>query len=191
MKFKMLMIVFFFALMAAVPMMLIGGAVKPIMHQDETATISTEKLSDEEIVCQTVASLCNEEFNDEAIKAVTVLVKNDYHLQPEYFENSNYNSNKEIYNKVKKYYNSDTAIRNNDLQKCFVPYSDCSNGFTYSDNSYTYLDGVASPWDCYSEYYNENNKCIGVSLNGIKYLCNEGLTAEEALLWYLPKLSIS
>ena len=191
MKFKMTMIVCFFTLMAAVPLLLIGGAVGPIAYQAESTSIPSENLSEKEIVCQTAASLCDEGFNDEAIKAVTILVKNDYNLQPESYKSNNYNSNKEIYNKVKEFYHSDTEIKDTNLQKCFVPYSDCSNGFTYTDSNYTYLESVASPWDCFSDCYSENSECVGVSLNGIKYLCNEGLTAEEALGWYLPKLSIT
>lgn len=191
MKFKIMMIVCFFVLMAAVPMMLIGGAVNPVVRQPENTGILSEDLSEKEIVCQAATSLCDENFNDEAIKAVTVLVKNNYNLQPESYKGIKYSSKKEIYTKVKNLYNSDLEIRDDNLQQCFIPYSDCSNGFTYADSSYTYLDAVASPWDCYSENYNESNKCIGVSLSGIKYLCDEGLTAEEALRWYLPKLSIT
>ena len=64
------------------------------------------------------------------------------------------------------------------------------DGDVVSDN-YPYLTSVASPWDCLSEEYDENLRCVGVSMNGVNYLCAKGYSAEDALLYYLPDFSVS
>ncbi|RGS77172.1 hypothetical protein DWX71_07185, partial [Ruminococcus bromii] len=73
----------------------------------------------------------------------------------------------------------------------FVPYSETSNGTTYKNENYKYIHSVASPWDCYQTDFDANAECVGVSLSGIDYLCKNGCSAEEALLWYLPDFEIA
>ena len=59
------------------------------------------------------------------------------------------------------------------------------------NENYKYIHSVASPWDCYQTDFDANAECVGVSLSGIDYLCKNGYSAEEALLWYLPDFEIA
>ena len=76
-------------------------------------------------------------------------------------------------------------------KRCLFPYSETSNGTTYKNENYKYIHSVASPWDCYQTDFDANAECVGVSLSGIDYLCKNGCSAEEALLWYLPDFEIA
>ena len=68
-----------------------------------------------------------------------------------------------------------------------VPFAPCSNGNTQASGT---LGSVASPWDCFSPRYDPQNQCSGVSLDGVDYLCKNGLDKEEAIRWYLPEVKI-
>ena len=98
---------------------------------------------------------------------------------------------KDVYSEIRK---AAESVKNKTLRKksevLFIPFSETSNGTTYKNVNYKYLHSVASPWDCYAENYDENAECVGVSLSGIDYLCKNGCSAEEALLWYLPDFEI-
>ena len=72
-----------------------------------------------------------------------------------------------------------------------VPCCPSTNGYTEATQTYPYLRAVASPWDAFCAYRDSGQACVGVSLNGLDWLCRHGLSAEEALLWYLPGMEIS
>ena len=122
----------------------------------------------------------------------------DYRAKPDSFEANDflYEENasgnmKDVYSEIRK---AAESGKNKTLRKksevLFIPFSETSNGTTYKNVNYKYLHSVASPWDCYAENYDENAECVGVSLSGIDYLCKNGCSAEEALLWYLPDFEI-
>lgn len=147
------------------------------------------------------AAICNENFSDEAIKAIAILINTDYEVNPDYFdledkeiylsENTLDNSQKEYYSKVEEIVKSmnkkNLTVKN---EKVFIPYSQISCGHTLDSEGYEYITSVASPWDCFSQSYDENTECIGVSIIGINYLCQSGASAEKALKWYLPEFEI-
>ena len=101
------------------------------------------------------------------------------------------NSLKEYYSRVEKIVNSidkKTLTANN--ENFFIPYSQSSCGYTLASEDCEYITSVASPWDCFSQSYDESSQCIGVSVDGIDYLCKNGANAEQALKWYLPEFEI-
>lgn len=166
-------------------------------------TINDKKISDNnEILVGLTATLCNENFSDEAIKAIAILLNTDYEVNPDYFDledkevylskNEIDNSEKEYYLKVEKIVNSmerKSLTVNN--EKFFIPFSQSSCGYTLDSKECEYIKSVASPWDSFSKSYDESSQCVGVSINGINYLCNNGASAEQALKWYLPEFQIN
>lgn len=154
-----------------------------------------------EILVGLTAAICNENFSDEAIKAIAILINTDYEVSPDYFdledkeiylsENTLYNSQKEYYSRVEEIVKSmnkkNLTVKN---KKVLIPYSQISCGRTLDSEDCEYITSVASPWDCFSQSYDENAECIGVSIIGINYLCQSGASAEKALKWYLPEFEI-
>lgn len=160
----------------------------------------TNTNSDTTLVGLTYA-LCKEKFSDETIKAIAILINTDFDVKPDYFDLDNNevfiseedlnNSEKEYYSKIKNIVNSaDKKILTFNNEKVFIPYSEISCGYTLESEDFKYITSVASPWDCFSQSYDNNCECVGVSINGLDYLCQNGASAEKALKWYLPKFEI-
>lgn len=168
---------------------------------DSVSNIKADEIDKNKILCGLLAGEYKENYCKEALKAVAILINTDYAVKPEsfdvndkdicIFEEDTDNSLRENYSKIEDVFDSvsELKISVNDEFK-YIPYSDTSNGNTVKSESYEYLTCVASPWDCYSEGYSEETQCVGVSLNGIDYLCKNGASAEEALKWYLPNCKI-
>lgn len=169
-----------------------------------TGTTKTNtKSSDDtnEILVGLTSALCNENFSSDAIKAIAILINTDYLVNPEYFDLEDktvYVSKDELDNSEKEYYlKVENIVKSIDKKtltvknkKVFIPYSQLSCGYTLDSEDCEYITSVASPWDCFSKEYDENAECIGVSINGINYLCQNGASAEQALKWYLPEFEI-
>lgn len=210
MKMKVIAIILMLTLMAFLPF----AAAKIVTKNEIKSTISTadnakaknnsnkENNSDEDkVLCGLVAAIYKNDYSTETIKAITILLNNNYSVSPNefdlndgsvclYFESAD-NSIREIYPQIKKIV-SDSKVLSIyfDNKKQFVPYSQTSNGYTVYNEKYDYISSVASPWDCFSEEYDKNAECNGVSIDGLNYLCKNGMSAEDALRWYLPKCEI-
>ena len=163
--------------------------------------IDTKNSDNNKILVGLTSALCNENFCDEAIKAIAILINTDYEVNPDYFDLEDkgvYSSKDNLDNSLKEYYSKIHRIVNSmdkktltvNNEKIFVPYSQSSCGYTLDSTDCEYITSVASPWDCFTESYDENSQCIGVSINGINYLCKNGVSAEQALKWYLPEFQI-
>lgn len=160
-----------------------------------------DELSTDEILCGLVAAQYKNNYCTETLKAIAIILNTNYILNPDNFDLSDKNvcllikdadnSVKEIYNQI-----SDAVSSVKEKTLCidskafYVPYGEISNGQTTTSEKYSYITSVASPWDCFSEKYDENAQCIGASLCGIDYLCKNGNSYEDALKWYLPKFEI-
>lgn len=167
----------------------------------ETKTEDEKTDKNDEIIIGLTAVLCGENFSEEAIKAIAIMINTDYEINPEYFDLDDkeiYLSKEELINSDKEYYSKIESIVSSidkktltvKNEKIFIPYSQTSCGYTLDSEDCEYITSVASPWDCFSQDYDENTECIGVSVNGINYLCQNGATAEQALKWYLPEFEI-
>ena len=181
MKTKICMLTLLFLLMAAIPLVLVLNSIK-------IAPSATEEMTDEKTAVSAAAALCDEDSDEEVIKAAVILVKTNL-LAGEAVKADKNNSNKELNDKVAAVYNSNKEILTYQGNPVPVPYSKCSNGFT-EKGAAEYIEAVASPWDCFDKEYESDLSCRGVSMSGVKTLCGMGLSAEEALKWYLPKLMI-
>ncbi len=183
MRNKIIFISLFFVLMAGLPLSFtIYGT------QTSSEKSQTEPSADSETAA--AARLCESNFCDEAVKAAAIIARTNAAAGSGSGQNADNISDKELYNRVKSVYYSDKEILSYSGKPVFIPASSCSNGSTEKSSSLEYLDGVASPWDAFSENYSGSLSCEGVSMSGIDYLCKKGMSAEEALLWYLPMLKI-
>ncbi len=189
MKHKILMILLFFICMAAVPL---GFIVKygQTSSAKEPAPSPSAAVSKEETGALNALSLCRENFDDETIKAVCILQRTNIRAGDTEVKTADYPSETELYKRVKAIYNANKEILCYQNQTVTLPCSPCSGGFTEAAEEMPYLSAVASPWDCKSDLYDAEIHCRGVSISGVQYLCSQGLSAEEALLWYLPGFHI-
>lgn len=157
-----------------------------IVCRDNQCFDSTADNSNDEIIAL-AAELCEDDFCDEAVKAMVILANTDYPT----VKASDNNSDNEYYLLAKHYYNSNRELYiQKGGSKMYIPYAESSNGATVSNEKYPYLIPTASPWDCLDPDYEKNSVCAGVSLRGVDYLCRRGFSAEEALLHYLTGFEI-
>ena len=178
----------------------------PIKHEavdDKTdSTSKNTSKSDNEILCGLTVAACKKDYCDEAVKAIAILLNTDYSVNPDSFDLNNEdvyiekegldNSGKEFYSRIERIVNSNLELYltvNN--KKVYIPYKKSSCGYTLDSKDCEYIISVASPWDCFSSDYSENSECVGVSLDGVDYLCKNGASAEGALKWYLNSFEVS
>ena len=184
MKVRIILAGVFFLLMAALP---IGFLAENRASAGKQTT--TEKTSYAEQAVAATAALCEAADSDEVIKAVAILQKTNAAVK-KLPDTADYHSDNELYKRVNRIYHSNIEILSYQNKPVYIPCAPCSNGFTEADGNTPYLEAVASPWDCFCAQYRKDLCCEGVSVNGVRALCRRGLSAEEALLWYLPRLSI-
>ena len=182
MKYKIFMIVLFFLFMAAVPLGF-------VINNPGEGTAIEEKTDGKEIISR-AAALCEDSFSDEAVKAAVIIERTNYLAGEKNANKEDYNSNSELNKRIEQIYNSSGEIIKNNGKPVYIPCAVCSSGYTEKSSEYPYIEAVASPWDRFSDKYDSSINCVGVSLSGIKYLCEKGLDAKEALQWYLPGLEI-
>lgn len=215
MKFKIFLLIFIFLVMGIIPVISMGNtSVKSqdkennLQNMTENTTQNTEnnenKQSKNSVLEGLLYARYSEDFNVEALKAFAVLFNSNLKKDENFFnleDKKIYISDIELKEKfpekspniiktIKEIINETEQIyiyNNNEI--AFVPYSECSSGFTYTDEKYENLISIASPWDKFSKNYNKDIKCIGVSIEGIKFLTNY-YDYKTALMWYLPKYEI-
>lgn len=202
MKEKIIALILMFILMALLPF----AAAKCSDNNTSTNTMSTadtpKKPSETKdygkTLCALLAAKYDESYNSETLKALAIILNTNYKVNPNSFSDDDYlpqdkasGSMKEIYPMIRKaadYAKEKTLCINH--KAFYVPFSSVSNGSTVQSGDYSYLQPIASTWDCYSSDFSEEAKCVGVSINGVNYLCKNGSSAENALLWYLPGFEI-
>ena len=184
MKSKIASIIIFLLFMAIIPTTIIN-------FNNSDRRVFKDNINNENIkIAYIVSSLYKDNYADETIKAIAIICKNNYSIKPENKKTNitsydNFNYILKIVKSIRKYnltYNNKTV---------YIPFSKSSNGTTLKDDKYSYIRAVASPWDIYNSKYNKNNNCIGVSIEGLNYLCLDGASFEEALQWYLPDFKIT
>lgn len=179
MRDKFLLILLFFLLMAAIPLGFLarqnGTSPQALATPDEAADAQAAR----------AASLCKSSFCDEAIRAVVMLQRTNGAAGTEPETTAPEISDKELYSRVKAAFNSHSEILTYQNRPVVIPVTLSTDGMLRPSGE-AYLCAVASPWDCFSG----ETAGDGVSTTGINYLCQKGLSAEEALRWYLPMLTV-
>lgn len=208
MKLKLISIILFLVIMAALPISVVkcnftnSDSGNSEIKNNVSEPSDSKQINDQKtLLCGLVAAQYDESYCDETIRAIAILMQSDYDAEPQKFhlknkdiylsKNEAENSIKEKYSDFEKAVNSVSEIKiTKDNKTLYIPFAKISNGQTITDKEYDYLSPVASPWDCFNVNYEPENKCAGVSLCGLDYLCKSGMTAEEALKWYLPEFEI-
>lgn len=205
MKEKVTSILILLVLMALLPFISVKCSNQNTLftYSKKESGTSTKSTDDNELIYGLVAAKYKSEYSEDTIKAITIILNTNYKANSKLYDLENKTDflnkdefcnlfSKKEYGKIKSIVdsvNETTMLFNNKLK--IIPFSETSNGKTITDKNYNYISAVASPWDCYFDTYNENNHCVGVSLSGINYLCKNGFTYKEALLWYLPQGTIN
>ena len=187
MRDKILLIILFFVLMAAIPL----GFIVNNEGKDEKTAKKTEANDTFDPYIADAAGLCGEDFCEEAYKAMAIIATNNRKLGGKTKSNSNDNSNSELYKRIKTYCSAGDAVISINDKQTEIPVSKCSNGNTVAPSESSGLTAVASPWDHFSPNFDPEAECVGVSADGIDYLCKNGMSAEDALRWYLPNSKIA
>lgn len=193
MRNKIIALICMLLAMAALPLTVVGfsGHSSAASEKSATKDSAEKKVDNSDIICKTAAKICGEDFCDEAVRAALILVNTNYIFDENSVDNSGFNSSEELISRIKQvYYSVSELYLNKEGEISYIPYSEISNGKTVESKDYPYLYSVASPWDCFDENYDEDYECVGVSMRGINYLCENGYSAEEALLWYLPDFEV-
>lgn len=203
MKDKFLMVGLFFLLMATLPLVIFGKNVRtsPTKNSKADKTVQTSAATPDEVAATSyamteeaaaasVASLCKSDTCDEAVRALCILCKTNLEAGAEVAGGGTV-TDSELLERVRAIYDSNNEILTDAGQPVAVPSVMCSNGVTEKSAEYPALEAVASPWDAFEKETDRTAGSVGVSIRGVCYLCSQGMTAEEALQWYLPKLQIS
>lgn len=199
MKQRFIFICIFLIIMAMLPFTAVKCSFSDKIANSAIATSDTVIENDnEKILCGLVCAMYDESYCTETIRAITILLNTNYLVDSKSFdlenidiyipENELSGSQKDFFGEIKKIVNSNNELYIfKDNQNIYIPYSEISNGRTLENENFI---SVASPWDCFSDKYDKDIECYGVSINGIDYLCKNGMDAIEALKWYLPDFNI-
>lgn len=148
----------------------------------EKNTASADSAADSSELIVYACGLSDAEYCDEALAACLILARTNLAAG---VKAEIYSSDKEIYTRIENIYNSNEEIFLTYNGKTVeIPSSKTSNGETVKSEKFPYIKAIASPWDLIGGKSGE--ECAGVSLDGVNYLCENGMSGEEALLWYLP-----
>lgn len=162
-------------------------------------TISTEHctydLKTTEIFICEAMQYTDKDSTLETKKAIISLVKNNHR----YFEGNNCDPpQSQISNYDDEFFEEMTTLydqTNTEIlykgETVYIPLTKYSEKATATSDEFPYLSSVASPWDSFSTGFNaEEDYPCGVSIYGINFLCNNGMSYIDALRWYLPMFEI-
>lgn len=142
----------------------------------------------EDSVISYAVSISDESFCDEGLKCALAIAENNCLLSESAAQSE---CSEDFYARVEKLYEDVDVTLLYEGESVYIPTSSLSAGRTATNTAYPYMKAVASPWDCLSEdfVYDKEYNC-GVSMNGLNYLCENGMDYKEALRWYLPEFTI-
>ena len=165
----------------------------PQNHSPDPKESKDNRIDDtlNENIIKSAAGLCQEDFCDEGLKCALAIAANNAGLSDKDYTEKYVEISDELSERLEKAYEASTATIDYEGKKVFIPTSSMSCGFTKKSNEYPYVKSVASPWDCFHEdFVYEKEYAEGVSMAGLNYLCENGMSFKEALKWYLPDFNI-
>ncbi len=158
-------------------------------NTNKNTKVTDEK--DKDIIIKTAAILCNENFCDEGLKCALVIAKNNMSISDTTPATEQEKLPDGFYERLLKLYEETTATLEYKGKAVFIPTASLSIGFTQEHPDYPYIKSVASPWDCtHKDFVYGKEYARGISMAGINYLCENGMSYTEALKWYLPEFTI-
>ena len=157
---------------------------KDVLSKDET-----------EIILAKVMEHITEKAHTETKKAMIAICKNNYLYMKDKGETnfdtdiSKYSDN--FLNELINLYEENEYTITYNKNRVPIPMVPQNGGFTSTSDEYPYIQSVASPWDTFSATYIRGAEYpCGVSIYGLEYLCENGMTYKDTLLWYLPGFDI-
>lgn len=164
--------------------------------EDEIIYNSEFSEKEKEIIIAKVMEHITENSHTETKKAMIAICKNNYL----YLKNQGETNFKTDISKYSDEFLSELITLFNEEEYTIsykgrlvaIPMVPQNGGFTSTNDEYPYIESVASPWDTFSSSYIRGGiyPC-GVSIYGINYLCENGMSYKESLLWYLPGFDIN
>lgn len=164
--------------------------------QDEPKVSNTSLSDDDIIYIATYASnFLDINDNTELKKSVLSICKNNFlyyknsETTPEKLKISNYNDTlfEELSEMVTKI---DITLRFEE-HTVYIPILRNSGTVTGASDEFPYMVSVASPWEMFSKNFSRfTDYPCGVSVYGMSYLADSGLSSEEILRWYLPLFTV-
>ncbi|MGN0488541.1 MAG: hypothetical protein ACI4HO_04700 [Ruminococcus sp.] len=198
MKKKLIIIILILVLMLGIPLfttnnMIINDIKNNYLVKENTKASTNAQLSDKETIYCIVSEKYRDEYCDETIKAMTIILYSNYKIKPDKYKlNGNYkeeyvkkyseNKFHKLTNTIDKVYGNIITYKNKPV---YIPLCYKSAGFTESSKEYPYIKNAASPWD-----NTKSNNKVCVSLNGINNLCKKAYSYKEAMAWYLKNVKI-
>ncbi len=203
----------FLMLVALIPLASVIKGVETPITSDKTTTnanaevtvsadeagfsVPTSDLSEEEkeiILCKVMEHI-TEDATTEAKKALLAVCKNNYLFLKGKgttdFETDISKYSDDFLNELSNLFEENDYTITYKGNRVAIPMTPQNGGFTATSDEYPYIRAVASPWDTFSKSYIRGAEYpCGVSIYGINYLCEEGLSWSEALAWYLPDFKI-
>ena len=158
-------------------------------NTDKNVTVADKKDIDKLI--KTAAALCDEDFCDEGLKCALVIAKNNMSISDITSATEQEKFPDGFYERLFELYEETTANLKYKGKAVFIPTASLSIGFTQEHPDYPYMKSVASPWDCtHKDFVYGKEYARGISMAGLNYLCENGMSYTEALKWYLPEFNI-
>lgn len=198
MKKKLIVIILILVLMWGIPLfttnnMIIKDIGNKYLTVQKVKKGSNVQLSDKEIIYCIVAERYKDEYCDDAVKAMSIILYSNYKIKPNDFKlNDKYKEKfiikygekrfEKLTSAIDKVYGNIITYKN---KPAYIPCYYKSAGNTKSSKEYPYIKNAASPWD-----NTKSNHKVCVSLNGINKLCKKGYKYNEALGWYLENVKI-
>lgn len=198
MKKKLIVLTLILVLMWSIPLfttnnMIIKDFKNKFLTVKDSKKSADLQLTDKEIIYCLTAERYKDEYCDEVIKAMSIILYSNYKFKPSDFKLNNKYRDEFIFKygkkKFKKMTNAIDNVYGNIItyknKPAYIPCYYKSSGNTKGSKKYPYIKNAASPWD-----NTKSNHKVCVSLNGINQLCKKGYNYKEALGWYLEGVKI-
>lgn len=192
MKKKITGLLLILAIMAAIPLVFSKNKIKI-----DTKSIFQSKYSEKiELISSAAAYYFRESYSDETLKALVLILNSNYKTGK--LSKNERLSKRDFLRKYKKgrdYYSKieNTAKNLSDRyityknKAVYIPCFNLSKGYTEKSKNYPYLKSRACPWDVIEKGYNKKAVSVGISLNSLDRLCENGMNYNTALEYFLSE----
>lgn len=190
MKNKIFMLLIILILMIFLPVYF----TKSLSFADITDTVMQQENQEKKIVKGLVAGNFNPEYNEETLKAMTLILKWNYKIDPDkaykaYVSKKDFTEKyeKKDYKKIK---NAVNEVYDYSIELTTDAYIEI-NYITTANTENEIIKNYANPWDLLTKEYDDTKEITGISLNTLNTLCNNGLDYKQALSYFINDIKIT
>ncbi len=167
---------------------------KSLSFADITDTVMQQENQEKKIVKGLVAGNFNPEYNEETLKAMTLILKWNYKIDPDkaykaYVSKKDFTEKyeKKDYKKIK---NAVNEVYDYSIELTTDAYIEI-NYITTANTENEIIKNYANPWDLLTKEYDDTKEITGISLNTLNTLCNNGLDYKQALSYFINDIKIT